>query len=207
MATILVIEDDDLTRNTMQALLKYEGHEVLLAANGHQGLLVVRDRRPALILSDVRMPGMSGMEFCQELRKDPEVGDTYVILATGHDTPDVRTEGIAAGADDYIGKPVRSDDLNARVRMGLRIRGLQRDAARLRGALDGSEKLRAGMEKTVEKVISLRGHLMTAVGTMLDHARKAEDAARRGDVVTSLASLEAMRAELEGLRGRLVPKA
>jgi DNA-binding response OmpR family regulator len=206
MALILLVDDDEAARGVIEALLKYEGHEVVLAANGTQALFMVKERTPDIVLSDIHMPGMSGIDFCKELRKSPLLRDTYCILATGFDTPEVKTQGIASGADDFIGKPIRADELNARVRMGLRIRGLNREAGDLRKKIQESEKARAELEQVKARITKLRGDLTASLGSVLDAARKAAETSRQGDVKASFASIERLATEIEGLRDRVAPR-
>src|SRR5258706_2387493 len=163
MARILLVDDEEAARGVIEALLKYEGHEVGLAARGTKAMFMVKERAPDIVLSDVQMPGMSGIDFCRELRKAPTLRDVYVILATGFDTAEAKTLGIASGADDFVGKPIRADELNARVRMGLRIRGLVREAADLRKKIQESGKARAELEQGSAKVKKLRRDLTVSL--------------------------------------------
>lgn len=206
MGRILIVDDDESSRSVLDALLKYEGHEIVLAANAKQALFMIKESPPDLVLSDVQMPGMTGIDFCRELRKEPATRETYVILATGYDTPDARTQGIAAGADDFIGKPIRSDELNARVRLALRLRGLAREAADLRRRNAEGEKVRLELEQTRAGIGRLRGELTEALGAALDAARRSVEAIRQGDSKASLERAEKVAAEIEALRDRAAPR-
>jgi DNA-binding response OmpR family regulator len=206
MARILLVDDDESARGVIDALLRYEGHEVVMAANAAQGLFMLKERSPDVVLSDISMPGMSGIEFCRTLRKDPETRDAYVILATGFHSPEIKTQGIASGADDYIGKPIRADELNARIRMALRIRGLAREGAELRRRLQEADRARLELDQIRARVTGLRGDLTTSLGTLLDSVRKAVEASRKGDAKAAHGSLEKLCAEIEGLRDRVAPR-
>jgi DNA-binding response OmpR family regulator len=206
MGRILLVDDDESSRGVLEALLKYEGHEIALAANARQALFMIAERAPDLVLSDIQMPGMTGIDFCRELRKDPATRETYVILATGFDTPEARTLGIAAGADDYIGKPIRSDELNARVRLALRLRGLAREAADLRKRIAEGEKVRMELEGVRSGVARLRGDLTEALGSAVDSARRAAESVRQGDAKISFERAEKVVAEIEALRDRVAPR-
>jgi CheY-like chemotaxis protein len=206
MAKILLVDDDEIARGVIEALLKYEGHEVVLAANGKQALMLVKDRLPDLVLSDIRMPGMLGTDFCRELRKDPGIRDTYVILATGFDSPEQKTEGIASGADDYVRKPVRADELSSRVRMALRIRGLQKEVAESRKKIQEQERAHLAHEQFAGRIHTLRGDLTASLGSRLDTVRRLVDVARQGDVKATYAGLEKLVTEIEELRSRVAPR-
>ncbi len=105
MATLLLIDDDEILRSMLEELLLTDGHRVLTAADGEQGLRLARAHQPDLIISDVRMPGLSGHEALAQLRQTPGLEDTPVILMTGDaGLPDMR-KGMDLGADDYLPKP------------------------------------------------------------------------------------------------------
>lgn len=206
MARVLLVDDDDSARGVIEALLRYEGHEVAMAANAAQGLFMLKERSPDVVLSDISMPGMSGIEFCRTLRKDPETKDVYVILATGFDSPEVRTQGIASGADDYIGKPIRADELNSRIRMALRIRGLAKEGAELKRRLQEADRAKLEIDQVRARVTGLRGDLTTSLGTLLDSVRRAVETSRQGDAKATHGILEKLLTEIEGLRERVAPR-
>lgn len=115
MALIVLMEDDAATRMLVSSVLRKDGHEVLAAENGGQGLLLVRDRRPDLVISDVQMPLMDGFEMLAALRQDSAIATTPVILLTSlQERGHVRT-GMTTGADDYITKPFKPDELREAV--------------------------------------------------------------------------------------------
>lgn len=115
MALIVLMEDDAATRMLVSSVLRKDGHEVLAAENGGQGLLLVRERRPDLVISDVQMPLMDGFEMLAALRQDSAVATTPVILLTSlQERGHVRT-GMTTGADDYITKPFKPDELREAV--------------------------------------------------------------------------------------------
>lgn len=206
MGRILLVDDEESARSVLDALLRYEGHEIDLAANAKQALFMMQERMPDIVLSDINMPGMNGIDFCRELRKTPALREAYVILATGADTPDARTQGIAAGADDFIGKPIRSDELNSRVRLAMRLRGLAREAGDLRKRVAEGEKLRLELEQVRAGVAKLRGDLTESLSSTLDAARRAAEAARAGEPKASLERAEKVVAEIEALRDRVAPR-
>jgi len=116
-AYILIIDDDITVSTMMRRGLTYEGYEVVVAADGRAGLLKVLDRQPDLIILDVMMPGIDGLEVCRRLRKETEVP---VFMVTARDSIADRVMGLETGADDYLVKPFDFQELAARVKALLR---------------------------------------------------------------------------------------
>lgn len=114
--TILIVDDEEFGRETLESLLVKEPYRLLFASNGPEMLKVARENRPDLVLLDVMMPGMDGFEACEILRQDPEISETPVIMVTALDDKDSRIRGIEAGADDFISKPFDRIELRAKVK-------------------------------------------------------------------------------------------
>lgn len=131
MALIVLIEDDAANRILVTSVLKKDGHQVLAADNGLDGLALVKQHRPELVVSDVQMPQMDGLQMLSSLREDPAVSSTPVILLTFLDErADMRT-AMVAGADDYITKPFRPKELVEAVDAQLNRRKMQQNLQRL----------------------------------------------------------------------------
>jgi DNA-binding response OmpR family regulator len=111
----LVIDDDPLAREVLQTALALEGYAVLGAADGFQGWRAIREERPDVVLSDVRLPGIGGLELARRIRSDPIVGATPLILLSAAGTEGDRVAGLGAGADDYVPRPFVLRELVARV--------------------------------------------------------------------------------------------
>lgn len=125
---ILVVEDEADIRTNLQRLLRIEGYEVVTADNGLDGVRLAREHLPALVLSDVMMPGLDGFGLVEALRKDTLTMHTPVILLTARsDRSDVR-QGMNLGADDYLTKPFERDELLNAIRSRLERVAAQRDA-------------------------------------------------------------------------------
>src|SRR3954463_10357781 len=118
MHTILVIEDDESLRDTVGLLLEREGFKPILVADGRAGLEEALRSRPSLILVDLRLPGMSGLEICREVRSARLPIPLIVLSAVGEEIDKVLL--LEIGADDYIVKPFGTRELLARVRAVLR---------------------------------------------------------------------------------------
>lgn len=118
MQTILVVDDERAMRNAMKSLLEAEGFEVALAKGGDDALKSFYEHRPDLVLLDVMMPGMNGIQVCDELRKSDPLVPVIFLTAVPSDTTKVRAFG--AGADGYVEKGENPDVLVARIRAALR---------------------------------------------------------------------------------------
>ena len=117
MAKILVIDDEPSIVNLITAYLKPEGYEVLTAMDGPSGLKAVRVFKPDLVVLDIMLPGMDGLELLSRLRRE---SDVYVILLTAKTEETDKIVGLSVGADDYVTKPFSPRELTARVKAALR---------------------------------------------------------------------------------------
>ena len=102
---VLVVDDTEDCRLILRTMLESQGHRVRLAENGAQALAAVREQRPDVIMLDVMMPDMSGIEVLQELRSQPSTASVPVILVTARTGDDDVMDGYQHGADYYITKP------------------------------------------------------------------------------------------------------
>lgn len=118
--TILIIEDDPDIVELLQYNLEREGYRVNTAGDGEVGLRDARRRKPDLILLDLMLPGMDGLEVCRQLRGDDATRDTPILMVTAKDEEIDMVTGLEMGADDYIAKPFSPRTLLARVRAVLR---------------------------------------------------------------------------------------
>jgi PAS domain S-box-containing protein len=120
---ILLVDDDSDVRLLFSTCLRREGYEVLEAATGQEGLEFVRTRRPDLVLLDVGLPDMSGVEVCRQIKTNPALRDVFVAFCSGEATSDVhKVSGLQTGADEYLVKPFGLQELMARVQTLLRLR-------------------------------------------------------------------------------------
>ena len=143
MSTILVV--DDLVDNCrmIAAVLAVDAHVVRIARNGAEALSEVRDLAPDLILMDVVMPTVDGIEACRAIKQDPRTRLIPIVLLTGLNDGATRMRGIEAGADDFIEKPFNILELRARVRSLLRIKSYTDE-------LDQAESVIVSLALTVE---------------------------------------------------------
>jgi len=117
MAKILIIDDEPSITNLVSAYLKPEGYEVFTASDGNAGLKAARAFSPDLIILDVMLPGMDGIELLSRLRRE---SDVYVIMLTAKTEEIDKIVGLSVGADDYVTKPFSPRELVARVKAALR---------------------------------------------------------------------------------------
>ena len=117
-AHILIVDDDSRITDLLRRILAYEGYSVAIAASGSEALNRSLERPPDLIVLDIMMPGLDGLEVAQRLR---EAGDNVpILMLTARDTVADRVKGLETGADDYLVKPFAPEELVARVKALLR---------------------------------------------------------------------------------------
>jgi two-component system, OmpR family, response regulator MprA len=130
MTQILVVEDDSKVASMLQRGLAFEGYRVVVAHDGEQALRAARENPPDLVILDVMLPGIDGLEVARRLRRGSDVA---VLMLTARDAVPDRVAGLEAGADDYLVKPFAFDELLARIKTILR-----------RARPQGGELLRVG---------------------------------------------------------------
>jgi diguanylate cyclase (GGDEF)-like protein len=184
---ILVADDDPITRRLLESFLVKCDYEVILARDGEEAWNILQqDDSPQLAILDWSMPGMDGTEVCRELRKQSKRAYAYVLLLTGMSQETEVITGLDAGADDYLKKPFKGEELKARLRTGRRILGLQEqllsandalqfqlDHDLLTGALS-----RAAIMETLRLELTRSQRERTTVGllmTDLDHFKRVND--------------------------------
>ncbi len=116
-ANILIIDDDKKISTMMRRGLTYEGFEVDVAHDGREGLLRILEQAPDLVILDVTMPGIDGLEVCRRIRKEDNIP---ILMVTARDSVSDRVKGLETGADDYLVKPFALEELLARVKALLR---------------------------------------------------------------------------------------
>ncbi len=132
---LLLVDDQPVNIQTLYQIFA-DDHEVFMATSGEQALALCRDKQPDLVLLDVIMPGMDGLETCQRLKEDADTADIPVIFVTSQNSPEEETHGLEVGAVDFISKPVNPAVVRARVKTQLTLKA-QTDALRMLASLDG----------------------------------------------------------------------
>jgi len=121
-AKILVVDDNEQNLTLIRVILQRHGYDSHLVRSGEEALRQVVEDPPDLILLDVMMPGMDGIEVCRRLKDDEETGLIPIVIMTALNQPEDKIRGIEAGADDFLTKPVHRDELLARIRTSLRLK-------------------------------------------------------------------------------------
>jgi len=156
---ILVVDDEPAVLEVFSLLLRSAGYEVWEASNGQQCLQVTRERRPDLVLLDVRLPDLSGIDICRQIKTDAALVDIFVVLVSGKATSAAdKVDGAETGADDYIVKPLNPDEFLARIRTIVRLR---ETTAALRASEQHYRRLIEILPDAVG-MIDLQGRLTTA---------------------------------------------
>lgn len=166
---LLVVDDDESLRWVTQAQLQQSGYRVDAAANGKEALAKLREAPADLVITDLMMPGMSGIELLKQIRADyPEI---IVILVTAFGTVENAVEAMKAGAYDYITKPVNMEELRLVVGRGLEHLDLRQEVRTLRSSLDrkyGFENI-LGRSKALLYVLDMAARAASATSTVLIH--------------------------------------
>ena len=121
---IIIADDDSVSREIISAAVSKWGFRTILTQDGHEAMAAIRaEQGPVLAILDWMMPGMDGLQVCRRIREADRLA--HVILLTARGGEENLLEGFRAGADDYLVKPFRADELHARILVGLRVMTLQ----------------------------------------------------------------------------------
>ncbi|MDR0769859.1 MAG: response regulator [Burkholderiales bacterium] len=115
MAKILIVDDSPTERHLLNEYLVQGGHEVFLSSSGEDGVAKAMEMKPDLVVMDVVMPGMSGFQATRTLHRTPETQNIPVVLCTTKDKDTDRIWGLRQGACEYLTKPVKKDELLAKI--------------------------------------------------------------------------------------------
>ncbi len=130
---ILVVDDSEMIRRYLKVTLERDGYEVRTCSDASQACWEIDSRPPDYVLSDWQMPNMNGVELCQWVREQHISQYIYFLLMTAHTRVFDLVDGLDAGADDYVQKPIKINELLARLRCGERILKLERRLRSLAG--------------------------------------------------------------------------
>jgi two-component system, cell cycle response regulator DivK len=106
MSTVLIVEDNDKNMKLARDVLQAKGYQTLEAETGEEGVRLAKERKPDLVLMDIQLPGINGIEAFKQIRADPKTARIPVVALTASVTPTDRSQITAAGFDAFIGKPI-----------------------------------------------------------------------------------------------------
>ena len=179
LPTVLVVDDDAVTVTILAHLLEAE-FDVLFASNGSEALTLAKTARPDLVLLDVMMSEMNGYEVCKRLKVDPDTADIPVIFITGLDDAQAESQGLEAGALDYVTKPFNAAIVRARVRNHVALKRA-RDTLQMLAATDGLTALanRRRFDETLGSECRRSARTQSELGLIMldiDHFKAYNDA-------------------------------
>jgi diguanylate cyclase (GGDEF)-like protein len=170
-ARILIVDDHEDNVELLKARLEARGYRTETATNGQQALDQVAASPPDLILLDVMMPEVDGIEVARRIKANPRLPFIPIIMQTALDATESKVEGLDAGADDYITKPINFAELEARVNSLLRIKALQEDLAqRERQLAEMNDRLRHISQTDALKDLDNRRYIEERLAEMFGHA-------------------------------------
>jgi DNA-binding response OmpR family regulator len=152
---VLIVDDDELNVGLIAGALK-DLYTIFTATNGEDALRLMRDESPDLVLLDVMMPDIDGLEVSRRARADAALADVPIIFVTAMDTVEGQSAGLSLGAVDYITKPVNVEHLKLRVHNQLEIKRQRDQIMRMKRVL---ERRNAALERMLERVKRLEGFL------------------------------------------------
>jgi diguanylate cyclase len=188
--TVLVIEDETSLRENLLTLLMREGFRTIAAANGQDGFQQAKTQKPAIVLCDIKMPGMSGYEVLQELRQDPDTANLPFIFLSGQVEAGHIRQGMNLGADDYLLKPFQPQELIAAINSRLKRQALLALALAQRPTLSNSVRGDAAESSNPHHDPLTRLPDRTALPALLQTTL---DKAREYDHLTTVLSLNIVR--------------
>jgi two-component system sensor histidine kinase/response regulator len=195
-ALLLVVDDDPINVELLCDLLGSMEYRVLGATGGEEALRMAREEQPDLVLLDVMMPGMNGLEVCRRLRADPATARIPVVFLTALSDSDDKLRAIEAGGDDFLTKPFNRPILVARIRALLRLKAARDELELSYRKLQALERLRDDLTRMI--VHDLKSPLTSMLGTLelavdgdlgplaVEQLRLLSDARERGDEMLQL---------------------
>jgi sigma-B regulation protein RsbU (phosphoserine phosphatase) len=174
---VLIAEDEAVTRLTLSAAVKGMGHEVTVSSDGAEAWSDLQLMHIPVVISDWQMPGTDGPELCRRIRARQDPRYTYFILVTSTGGKERYLEGMEAGADDFITKPVDLEELRARLKVAERILGLRQHVQQLEGLLpicQYCKRIRGGDEswESIERYVENRSEAQFSHGICPDCYKK-----------------------------------
>ena len=188
-ASILLVEDDPQAVGVLEPILISKGYSVTVARDGMEGLEKVKTNAPDLILMDIDMPRMNGIEVCRNIKNDPATRLIPIIMLTGFGDLENKIEALQAGADEFLNKPYNSLELFTRLNSLLRMRYLN-------AQLDNAEDVLFSMARAIEaKDVYTQGHvervsnLAVQLGAYIGLGEEEQDSLRKGGILHDIGKI------------------
>ncbi len=182
-ATVLVVDDNAENRAFAQATLEDEGYRVVLADTGDAGIEAFARETPDCVLLDVRMPGLDGPATCERMRALPGGGDVPILFVTALRDVDTFDRTLSAGGDDFLTKPIRPNELVARVQAGLKLRRLAAERSELYAQLkhqrDDLQRLQLQKEQLVAFLVHDLKNPVNSIGLQAELVLRDRDGSER----------------------------
>jgi len=211
MAKVLIVDDERANLELMEAMVTQEGYQAILTMDGEKALQMVQESRPDIIMMDVVMPKMNGIEACRKIKTNPMSYAIPVIIVTALNATEEKIKAIQAGADDFISKPFDRQELSARLKSLLRLKAihdrLEHSLTSLKEMQRVREDLMARAVRDVESPMKVIGECLQAVAAeqhvlLPETAQKIEAATYCVDMATTMMGdfVNIMRMEQDRLR-------
>ena len=172
-ARLLIVDDHEDNVELLKARLEARGYEIVTATDGQQALDAIARQPPDLILLDVMMPVVDGIEVARRVKADASLPFIPIIMQTALDATESKVEGLDAGADDYITKPINFAELEARIKSLLRIKALQEDLSqRERQLAEMNDRLRHMSQTDALTELDNRRYIEERLTEMFGHAAR-----------------------------------
>jgi two-component system, OmpR family, response regulator MprA len=164
---VLVVDDEDNIIELIRLGLRYEGFHVEVASDGEEGITVAQRINPDLVILDVMMPGIDGLEVCRRLRDNPTTRDVPILMLTAKDEVGDRIRGLQMGADDYLTKPFDFYELLERIKAILRRQNRGKSAQNGSSSIDTAQTLQFGdlLMNTATREVTRGGRLIELTAT------------------------------------------
>lgn len=157
--SVLIVDDEPIVQLAIEAILEDQNYELHFASSGPEGLQMAREMLPDVILLDLMMPGMDGLEVCKVLRREERLAEVPILIITALDEREVRLNGLQIGADDFLSKPIDCAELRARLHTITRLdryRKLYLERQRYQQALSDLEQTYNEMIECWTRAVDLR---------------------------------------------------